>query len=110
MLKINLEEGPETTRIKVEGRLSGPYVAELDRTWRGLEPTLCTKRLSVDLCGLTGVDDAGKQLLAEMYRKTRAEFIARSVLTEFYAEQDRQQGRNQANQGEQKCASRTLVN
>jgi hypothetical protein len=110
MLRITLEERPETTRIKIEGRLSGPYVAELDRTWRTLIPALREKSLSVDLCGMTGVDEAGKRLLGEIYRNSHAEFIARSVLTEFYAEQARQIGRNNSNGGTAPCASRTLVN
>jgi len=110
MLRITLEEKPETTRIKIEGRLCGPYVQELDRTWRCVEAALGKKHLFVDLCGMTGVDEAGKRLLAEMYRKNRAEFIARSVLTEFYAEQARQAGRGKSTQGEPRCASRTLVN
>ena len=110
MLRITLEEKPEAARIKIEGRLCGPYVEELDRTWRCMESTLRTKHLFVDLRGMTGVDDAGKRLLAEMYRKNHAEFIARSVLTEFYAEQARQAGCGISTQGEPRCASRTLVN
>jgi ABC-type transporter Mla MlaB component len=110
MLRITLEERPETTQIKIEGRLSGPYVDELERTWRALQPGLNGKQLSVDLCGMTGVDESGRRLLAEMYSKNHAQFIARSVLTEFYAEQARQIGRSKVNPGATKCVPRTLVN
>ena len=110
MLKITVEENPEKTRIKVEGRLAGPYVQELDRTWRTIQPGLSTKTLSVDLCGMTGADEAGKQLLAEIYSASHAEFIARSVLTEFYAEQARERSRRSSLQGGKRCEPRTLVN
>jgi len=110
MLKITVEEKPETTRIKVEGRLAGPYVQELDRTWRSILPALSTKTLSVDLSGMTGVDEAGKQLLAEIYGASHAQFIARSVLTEFYAEQARERSRRSSLQGGKTCEPRTFVN
>ena len=110
MLKITLEESPDRTQIKIEGRLCGPYVGELERTWKALGPALNTKQLSVDLCGMTGVDEAGKLLLAEIYSKNHAEFIARSVLTEYFAEQARQRGGNKAPRGEDKCTSRTHIN
>lgn len=110
MLRITLEEKPESTRIKIEGRLCGPYVEELERAWHRMESALQTKHLIVDLCGMTGVDEPGKRLLAEMYRKNRAEFIARSVLTGFYAEQARQAGRDIKTEGEPTCASRMLLN
>jgi hypothetical protein len=110
MLKITVMDDSKTTRIKVEGRLAGPYVQELDRTWRGLAPSLITKALCVDLSDMTGVDEEGKQLLAEIYRQNHAEFIARSVLAEYYAEQARQRGSQNCIPGEPKCASRILVN
>ncbi len=110
MLKITVAENASKIRIKVEGRLAGPYVPELDRTWRGLASSLNTKALCLDLCDMTGVDEAGKQLLAEIYRQNHAEFVARSVLTEYYAEQARQRGLQNCNPGEPKCVSRILVN
>jgi hypothetical protein len=110
MLRITLEEKPGTTCIKIEGRLCGPYVEELDRTWRCLESAPRTKHLFVDLRGMTGLDEAGKRLLSEMYRKHHAEFIARSVLTEFYAQQARQAGRDVKTEGDPTCASRMLPN
>jgi len=110
MLRITLDERPGMARIKIEGRLCGPYVEELNRTWRALQPETGDKKISVDLCGMTGVDEAGKRLLAEMYSKSRVDFITRSVLTEYFAEQARERGQAQTPQGETKCASRTLVN
>lgn len=110
MLKITIEEKPGAARLKIEGRLCGPYVEELDRTWKALEGTPGAKQLSVDLCEMTGVDEAGKRLLAEMYRRDHVEFIARSVLTQFYAEQARQHGRSNPHRGEPTCAPRTFVN
>jgi hypothetical protein len=82
--------------ITIEGKIAGPNVAELDRAWRELEPALGEKKLSVDLCGVTFMDGKAKQLLAEIYAKTQAAFIADTPLTKYFAQQAQQNIRNDA--------------
>lgn len=88
----------EFTRLKLEGRLEGPYVGELDRAWRSLASSLGSKNLLVDLCGVLYVDAAGKRLLVEIHSKSGAEFFGNSALTKYLAEEAMH--RNHAN-GEQ---------
>jgi anti-anti-sigma regulatory factor len=68
MLKITTHRESRTTMLEVEGRLTGPWVAELDRSWRVLaEPD--QGRILVDLTGVTFIDEAGKALLTRMWRQ-----------------------------------------
>jgi ABC-type transporter Mla MlaB component len=72
--------------MKIEGKISGLQVPELQRAWQDLGPSLSDRRLLVDLCGVTHVDGAGQTLLAEIRSKTGAEFVADTPLTRYFAE------------------------
>lgn len=80
MLRITASDNPRVLTFRLEGRLEGPWVHELDECWRTLvdkesEPAVC-----VDLSGVTYVDAAGKARLAQMHEQG-AEFIAGDCLT-----------------------------
>jgi anti-anti-sigma regulatory factor len=64
VLKITVKETGELTEFKLEGKLSGPWVSELNRVW--LESG--ARLVAVDICGVTYVDSEGEQLLARMYK------------------------------------------
>lgn len=87
MLKITIQEGARNVSLKLEGRVVGPWVAEFERTWHSLAPSLDGKKLSVDLCGVTYIDSEGREILAEIYRQTRAQFSADTPLTKYFVEQ-----------------------
>ena len=72
--------------MKLEGRMVGPWVAECQRAWFTLEPSLSMKKLALDLCGVTFVDESGLALLRVMYRATQAEIRTNSPLTNHFAE------------------------
>jgi len=65
----------------------GPWVEELNRSWRSLEPSRGSKKLRLDLRGVSFVDVDGSELLHEIYDKTHAGFLTDSPLTRYYAEQ-----------------------
>lgn len=68
MLRITLTKNPNATTLRVEGRLTGPWVDELERTWRdAADPN--NGRVSVDLTDVTFVDEEGKHLLELMYEQ-----------------------------------------
>jgi ABC-type transporter Mla MlaB component len=75
--------------LKLEGRIVGPWSAELDRAWQGLRPSLTHKKLVIDLCGVTYIDRGGRGILAEMYRQTKAQFQTVTPLTQYFAEEAR---------------------
>jgi len=73
--------------MKLEGRIVGPWVAECERAWLALESSLSAqKRLALDLCGVTFVDESGVELLRQIYGATRAHIVANSPLTKYFAE------------------------
>jgi len=67
MLKITIEKNSRSTTLRVEGRLTGPWVDELERTWRSLTADPADGRVSVDLTDVTFVGEEGKKLLEAMY-------------------------------------------
>ena len=86
MLKITVQQSIEEVTIKLEGRIAGPWVEELRRTWASLVPSLGSKPLCVDLCGVTFVDLAGKHLLESVWKKG-ARFLADTQMTKHLVEE-----------------------
>jgi anti-anti-sigma regulatory factor len=92
-LRITIHEEPQTSTLRVEGRLAGLHVGELDRTWRSVAASLGSKKLRVDLCGVTHIDLNGRQVLADIHRGTGAEFVADNPMTKYFAEEARCSGK-----------------
>jgi hypothetical protein len=68
MLKITFIDTPEGTKVKLEGKLSGPWVEELERSWTEHSP-LASENVIIDLSDVTYIDPEGKRLLARMVGK-----------------------------------------
>jgi outer membrane protein TolC len=66
MLRITTEKKRGKTILSVEGRLAGPWVAALEQCWRTRAPE---EKFSVDLCGVSFIDAAGKVLLKEIHQQ-----------------------------------------
>ena len=75
MLKITLHDHPGVYRIQLEGKLTAPWVSELEDCWRAAEPRLMGRPLEVDLTDIEYSDAAGKYLLGWM-RERGARLIA----------------------------------
>jgi len=73
--------------VKLEGRVAGPWVNECDRTWQSLVTSLGSKKLRVDLREVTYMDARGRELLAEIYTRTGADFLADTPMTKYLAEE-----------------------
>ena len=80
MLKITTQIQAETTTFKLEGRLAGPWVQELERCWGSVASTMTTHPLTVDLSAVTYVDSDGKDLLKKIHRQG-ARLVASGCLT-----------------------------
>jgi ABC-type transporter Mla MlaB component len=76
--------------MKIEGKTAGPTVPALQQAWQVLAPSLGERKLPVDLRGVSRVDRTGCNLLAEIYTKTGAEFVADTPLTKYFAEEAQQ--------------------
>jgi hypothetical protein len=86
MLKITIQDSPRAVTMKLEGRIAGPWVEELDRTWRSLATSLGSKKLQLDLCDVVFLSAKSKELLGEIHNQTGAEFLADTPMTKYFAE------------------------
>jgi hypothetical protein len=76
MLRIMVHQDGSQCRLELSGRLCGPWVGETERVWRSAP---CSgKEIEVDMTEITGVDAAGRELLAAMHR-AGARLIAKGV-------------------------------
>jgi len=67
MLRITIDKNPRATTLRVEGRLTGPWVDELERSWCSVTENSPNKPVTVDLCEVTFVDAEGRKVLTWMY-------------------------------------------
>jgi outer membrane protein len=81
MLRITTENKRSKTVLSVEGRLAGQWVAALEQCWRELYAAAPRQKFSVNLCGVSFIDNAGKALLKEMHR-CGGELIAEGCLNQ----------------------------
>jgi ABC-type transporter Mla MlaB component len=78
MLRITVHDETGTFRLALEGRLTGPWVAELEQYCRTASATIRSKQLVIDLTDLEFVDTAGKYLLMLLYDRG-AKFLATTL-------------------------------
>jgi len=69
MLKITIHNTTNAATLNLEGRLAGPWVPELERSWRAVKDDSRDKPVIVDLCEVTFVDTEGRKLLSSMYEQ-----------------------------------------
>src|SRR5262245_53484938 len=79
MLRISVEDGPRYITMRLEGRLAGVWVKELEDAWRELESRRRGRPLLVDLSAVDHVDQAGEYLLALVARRG-AQLSASSIV------------------------------
>jgi hypothetical protein len=79
MLRITIHDVPPALTFRLEGRLAGPWVRELEECWRGALASRREPIFRVDLTGLISIDAAGRACLATLHRQG-AEFVAADCL------------------------------
>lgn len=91
MLKITTQSGTKLTKLVLEGRLAGPWVEELERSWREVAGAQQSP-VAVDLSGVTFIDPEGKALLTKMWQRG-AKLHASGCLTRCIVEEIMETGR-----------------
>jgi hypothetical protein len=66
MLRITIDENPGSVTLRLEGKLIGPWVEEVEQCWRKVFVTLGPRTVLVDLSAVDFVDAAGRLLLTRM--------------------------------------------
>jgi hypothetical protein len=84
-LRITIEQTELATLLTLEGRVAGPWAAELGRVWVEKAPLLALTKLSIDLCNVIYADEDGKSVLKDIYSQTQAELVASTPWTKHLA-------------------------
>jgi anti-anti-sigma regulatory factor len=90
MLRITVQDGCQPM-LKLEGRLCGPWVHELERAWSELARRTPERPITVDLSGVSAIDSEGKRLLASMFREG-ADLRAAQLMTKYIVDELKQDG------------------
>jgi outer membrane protein len=69
MLRITTEQKRGKLILSVEGRLAGQWVSALEQCWRDLRISTPGGKFSINLCGVSYIDAAGKVLLKEIHQQ-----------------------------------------
>ena len=85
MLRVTIHETDDGPKMELEGRISGPWVDELDRAWHSLAPLEGAERLCIDIRNVAFADSRGRELLRRMCLETKSCFLADTPLTQMYA-------------------------
>ncbi len=85
MLRIVISNEPVEQRWILQGRLTAPWVAELETAWNKSQSEHDPRKCVVDLTDVTRIDEHGEELLKTM-RKAGAEFIACGVYVKHVVE------------------------
>ena len=86
MLKITTLIQTESVTLRLEGRLAGPWVQELERCWASAVVDRKKHHCSVDLSAVTYVDSEGKGLLKKIHQEG-AKLLASGCLNSCLAKE-----------------------
>jgi outer membrane protein len=69
MLRITTEQKSDKVLLTVEGKLAGPWVASLEQAWNEARTNSPNAPLKVNLCGVSFIDAAGKEILRTIHQQ-----------------------------------------
>lgn len=76
MLKITLQKSDAGLTFRLDGRLSGEWVAELERVWMEQKRNPSPGKVVLDLREVTFASDKGTSLLKQICKETQAAILA----------------------------------
>ena len=95
MLMITVETEAANVVLRLDGRLAGPAVGELERSWQAAAFKQPRQPVLFDLEGVTSVDVRGKEFLAHVHRRgetlvagTTTRAIVDAIISERPADSD----------------------
>jgi len=86
-LRITFQQTEEATLLMLEGRVAGPYAAELGRVWDEQAPQLAQQKLVLDLSNVIFADADGTTVLRQIHSQARPQVIANTPWTRYLAAQ-----------------------
>lgn len=86
MLRITVQTEAGKTVLKLDGKITGPWVKELEGCWEMLRRVQAGKVMVVDLTNVSFINAAGSQLLERMHGEG-AELLGEGPLTRSIVEE-----------------------
>ena len=108
MLRITVEQNPGKISLTIEGKLAGPWVAALEQSWEDLRRNSAGQTLSVNLCGVSFIDAAGKALLSAIY-KEGGKLVAEGCLNQAIVREIAMQESGSTEESAPKASKRTPI-
>ena len=99
MLRISAEPTESLVTMRLEGKVVGPWVDECHRAWHAIRAELGSKKIRLDVRGVTFMDGRGTALLQEIQQMSGAEVVADSPLTKYFAERIMREIKNTEKEG-----------
>ncbi|HWO29185.1 MAG TPA: hypothetical protein VNO32_10350 [Candidatus Acidoferrum sp.] len=99
MLKISIVEGHTERRLIVEGKLVGPWVAELRSACEIVNPDRFGRKLIIDMKHVTAISQEGENVLFELVQKG-VKFRCRGVFTKHVLKQVARRANGNPGKGE----------
>jgi outer membrane protein len=98
MLRITSDKKKGKVVLTVEGRIAGPWVGTLEQCWRELRAASPDQKFSINLCGVSFIDPAGKTLLKEIHRQG-GQLVAEGCLNQAIVREINDTGNRGKNEG-----------
>jgi len=99
MLRITSDKKKGKVVLTVEGRIAGPWVGTLEQCWRELRAASPDQKFSINLCGVSFIDPAGKTLLKEIHRQG-GQLVAEGCLNQAIVREISDTGNRGKNEGD----------
>jgi outer membrane protein len=99
MLRITSDRKKGKVVLTVEGRIAGPWVGTLEQCWRELRAASPDQKFSINLCGVSFIDPAGKTLLKEIHRQG-GRLVAEGCLNQAIVREISDTGNRGKNEGD----------
>jgi anti-anti-sigma regulatory factor len=104
MMRITVLDGKAELRLMVEGKLTGPYIPELESAWNQARQEAGRRPIVVDLSGVSSIDPAAEAALTAMVSegaRLRAKglyftCIAKRLMNRARKERTRRDGQDRA--------------
>jgi hypothetical protein len=86
VMRISVETSNETVTLRFEGKVIGPWVEECRHAWQQIQIDYASKKVCLDLCEVTFVDEKGTELFQQIHQSSAAKVLADSPLTRYFAD------------------------
>ncbi len=108
MLKITICTGPKELRFKLEGKIAGPWVQTLEKTWEEVTCRSGATSKVVDLSGVTFIDSEGRKILDRL-ADIGAQLEGGNLMTDYIVQEIYSQHRKQQKSRWHEQASKKII-